>query len=71
MIISLFFLGLNLIIGVLFWEQIIFGQILKVENKSFQMMYHLSYLDIKHEIYLEGEEGYNKLTPPPRVLIFK
>ena len=32
-------------------------------------MYHLSYLDIKHEIYLEGEEGYNKLTPP-RVSLF-
>jgi len=25
-------------------------QILKVEHKSFPMMYHLSYLDIKHGI---------------------
>ena len=28
----------------------IFLQILKVEHKSFPMMYHLSYLDIKHGI---------------------
>ena len=27
-----------------------FGQILKVEHKRFPMMYHLSYLDIKHGI---------------------
>jgi len=27
-----------------------FLQILKVEHKSFPMMYHLSYLDIKHKI---------------------
>ena len=30
----------------------IFLQILKVEHKSFPMMYHLSYLDIKHGRFL-------------------
>ena len=38
----------------------IFLQILKVEHKSFLMMYHLSYFDIKHGIY----RGV-KLTPSP------
>jgi len=38
----------------------IFLQILKVEHNSFPMMYHLSYLDIKHGI----KRGGVKLTPP-------
>jgi len=38
-----------------------FLQILKVEHKSFSMMYHLSYLDIKHGF----RGGGVNLTPPP------
>ena len=34
----------------IFANLLIFLQILKVEHKSFLMMYHLSYLDIKHGI---------------------
>ena len=40
----------------------IFLQILKVEHKSFPMMYHLSYLDIKHRIQRGGGQ---------RILVFK
>ena len=43
----------------------IFLQILKVEDKSFPMMYHLSYLDIKHGIQRRGQ-----IDPPPRVSWF-
>ena len=43
-------------------------QILKVEHKSFLMMYHLSYLDIKHG-YLEGG---GQIDPNPQhILVFK
>ena len=45
----------------------IFLQILKVEHKSFLMMYHLSYLDIKHGIQRWGSV---KLTPP-HILVFQ
>ena len=38
------------IINSIFANLQIFLQILKVEHKSFLMMYHLSYLDIKHGI---------------------
>ena len=44
-----------------------FLQILKVEHKSFQMMYHLSYLDIKYGI-LSG--GGSNCPPPQRILVF-
>ena len=46
----------------------IFLQILKEEHKSFPMMYHLSYLDIKH-----GDlEGGGQIDPPPQhILVFK
>ena len=46
---------------------IFFLQILKVKHKSFPVMYHLSYLDIKH-----GFRGRVKLTPSPQhILVFK
>ena len=45
-----------------FFKFAIFLQILKVQHKSFPMMYHLSYLDIKHRIQRGGGV---KLTPPP------
>ena len=38
-----------------------FLQILKVEHKSFPMMYYLSYLDIKHGI----KRGGGSNSPPP------
>ena len=44
-----------------------FLQILKVEHKSFPMMYLLSYLNIKHGI----QRGGVNLTPPQRILVFK
>ena len=44
-----------------------FLQSLKVEHKSFPMMYHLSYLDIKHGI---SRGGGVKLTPQ-HILVFK
>ena len=43
----------------------IFLQILKVEHKSLLMMYHLSYLDIKHGIQRGG-----KIDPPPSISWF-
>ena len=46
-----------------------FCQILKVERKSFLMMYHLSYLDIKHGIKFSGGEG-GKIDPPPNISWF-
>ena len=39
-----------------------FLQILKVEHKSFPMMYHLAYLDIKHG---NSRGGKVKFCPPP------
>ena len=39
---------LDFAINSIFANLQIFLQILKVEHKSFPMMYHLSYLDIKH-----------------------
>ena len=42
-------------------------QILKVEHKSFLMMYHLSYLDIKHGILRGG----GQIDPPQHILVFK
>ena len=47
----------------------IFLQILKVEHKSFLMMYHLSCLDIKHGIKRGG--GQIDPSPPQRILVFK
>ena len=44
-----------------------FLQILKVEHKSFPMMYHLSYLDIKHGI----KRGGGQIDPPQHILVFK
>ena len=41
----------------------IFLQILKVDHKSFPMMYHLSYLDIKHVMQGGGSVSWFSSTP--------
>ena len=46
----------------------IFLQILNVNHKSFLMMYHLSYLDIKHGITKGGQID---PSPPQLILVFK